>query len=310
MPQGTKARTGNQHTAARWAAFLRKSGHRVAVADAWEGGKEDLLIALHARKSAASVVAFHRAYPDRPLIVALTGTDLYRDIDTSAEARDAMEVATRLIVLQPAGLDRLARPLRAKTHVVFQSSDTRLAHQPPKDRFRVIVVGNLREEKDPFRAAAALAHLPQDPRIEVVQVGAALSDEMAATAAGWVAREPRYRWVGGRSHGEALRAMAQSHLLVVSSVMEGGANVICEAARIGVPVLASKVSGNVGMLGAGYRGYFPLGDERRLARLVGRAAADRAFYRALKGAVRARRGLFAPAAERRALVAVVERAMA
>ncbi|CAN0079841.1 unnamed protein product, partial [Phaeothamnion confervicola] len=285
-------------------------GHRVAVKEAWERGTGDVLVALHARKSAVSVEAFHRAHPDRPLIVALTGTDLYRDIGTSAEAKRSLALATRLIVLQPAGLAQLARPLRAKTSVVFQSSDTRLAHRPPKDRFRVIVVGNLRPEKDPFRAVAALAHLPPGPRIEVVQVGAALSDEMADTAAGWAAREPRYRWAGGRPHGEALKAMAQSHLLVVSSVMEGGANVICEAARIGVPVLASKVSGNVGMLGAGYRGFFPLGDERRLARLVGRAAADRAFYRALKDAVRARRGLFAPAAERRALLAAIAGAAA
>jgi putative glycosyltransferase (TIGR04348 family) len=305
MPQGTAARTGNQHTALRWAGFLRKSGHRVSVKEEWDGAAADLLIALHAKKSAVSVERFHHAHPDRPLIVALTGTDLYRDIEAFPEARRSMELASRLVVLQSHGRTRLARHLRAKTRVIYQSADTRLAHRPPKGVFRVIVVGNLRAEKDPFRAVSALARLPGDAEIEVVQVGAALLPEMAAEARRWMKEEPRYRWVKSLPHPEAMRAMARSHLLVVSSVMEGGANVICEASRIGVPVLASRVSGNLGMLGADYGGYFPLYDDRKLARLIDRAATDKAFYRGLKAAVLARRPLFAPAAERLALAGLV-----
>jgi putative glycosyltransferase (TIGR04348 family) len=305
MPEGTAARTGNQHTAQRWAGFLRKGRHRVSVAEKWDGAATDALIALHARKSAASVERFHRAHPDLPLIVALTGTDLYRDIETFPEARRSLDLATCLILLQPHGRTRLERRLRPKARVIFQSADTRLSHRPPRGTFRVIVVGNLREEKDPFRAVAALSRLPHDARIEVVQVGAALSPDMAAEAARWAKREPRYRWRKGMPHPEALRAIAQSHLLVVSSVMEGGANVICEAARIGVPVLASRISGNLGMLGPDYQGYFPLRDDARLGRLIARASTDRDFYRILKGAVVARRRLFAPGAERNALARLV-----
>src|SRR5687767_10439736 len=84
MPPGTARRTGNHHTAQRWAGFLRKSGHRVVVEEEWDGSAADALIALHARKSAASVGRFHHVHRERPLIVALTGTDLYRDIETSA----------------------------------------------------------------------------------------------------------------------------------------------------------------------------------------------------------------------------------
>lgn len=301
MPRGTADRTGNHHTAQRWAGFLRKSGHRVAIVEEWGGEEADLMVALHARKSAASVEKFHRAHADRPLIVALTGTDLYRDIETSAEAQHALRLATRLVVLQPQGRTRLDRKLRAKTRVIYQSSDTRLAHRPPKGKFRVIVVGNLRDEKDPFRAAAALTHLPESADIEVVQVGAALSPEMAREAKKIARQDPRYRWAGSKPHGETLRAMARSHLLVVSSVMEGGANVICEASRIGMPVLASRVSGNVGMLGAGYGGYYPLFDDRRLARLIERASSDKVYYTKLKRAVVALRPHFAPAAEKRGL---------
>ena len=301
MPPGTAVRTGNHHTAQRWAGFLRKSGHRVSIEEEWNGANVDALIALHARKSAASVERFHEKYPERPLIVALTGTDLYRDIDNSAEARHALELASRLIVLQPRGRSHLARNLRAKTRVVFQSSDTRLTHRPLKSRFRVIVVGNLREEKDPFRSVEALAHLPSRDRIELVQLGASLAPEMAKTAGRWMKVDSRYHWIGSRPHAQALREIASSHLLVVSSVMEGGANVICEAARIGVPVLASRVSGNIGMLEADYPGYFALFDDRKLARLIARAIDDKAFYASLKRAVLARRPLFAPAAERRGL---------
>jgi len=297
MPPGTARRTGNHHTAQRWAGFLRQCGHRVILEEAWDGSAVDALVALHARKSAASVGRFHHVHGDRPLIVALTGTDLYRDIETSAEAQRALELASRLVLLQPEGRKRLAPALRAKTRVIFQSSATRLSHRPPKGVFRITVVGNLREEKDPFRAAAALAHLSHATPVEVVQVGAALTPEMATAARVLGRHEPRYRWVGSLRHDEALCHIAQSHLLVVSSVMEGGANVICEAARIGVPVLASRIEGNVGMLGAKYPGYFPLFDECRLARLIDRASTDRAFYSKLKAGVTARRALFAPAAE-------------
>ena len=298
MPSGTAERTGNHHTAQRWAGFLRSSGHRVTIEEEWGGAGVDALIALHARKSAHSVERFHREYAERPLIVALTGTDLYRDIETSAEARRALNVATRLVVLQPQGRTRLAPSLRSKTRVIFQSSDTRLTHRPSKKRFRIVVVGNLRDEKDPFRAATALARLPSHPGIEVVQIGASLAPEMKRAARRFERHDPRYAWIGSQPHGEALRRMAASHLLVVSSVMEGGANVICEASRIGVPVLASRVSGNIGMLGAGYAGYFPLFDDRELARLIERASGDKAFYAKLKQAVSVRRALFAPSAEK------------
>ena len=306
MPAGAAPRSGNQHTAARWAGFLRGLGHRVAVVQQWEGEAADVLIALHARKSSPSIEKFHQACPELPLVVVLTGTDLYRDIRMDAAARRSLELASRLVVLQPAGLRELPKRLRAKTRVIFQSSDTKIRHRPPRNRFRVAVVGHLREEKDPFRAVIALARLPELENVELVQLGEALTPEMANAAKAWARREPRYRWLGSKPHADALRRLAASHLLVVSSVMEGGANVICEASRIGVPVLASRVPGNVGMLGSDYPGYFPLFDDRRLARLVERAVTDPDDYRKLKRAVRRRRGLFAPAQERRGLALLLK----
>jgi len=301
MPASADARSGNRHTAHRWAGFLRNLGHRVAVTYDWAGSNADILIALHARKSYASIEKFHRLRPDAPLIVTLTGTDLYRDIHDSREAQHALELATRLIVLQERGIRELPRQHRSKTRVIYQSAAVNVRHAPASKNFRVAVVGHLRQEKDPFRAVSALKHLRQDANIEVIQLGAALTPDMASEAEHWMQCEPRYRWLGSKPHAQTLRMMAGCHVLVVSSVMEGGANVICEAARIGVPVIASRVSGNVGMLGNDYPGYFTLSDESRLARLIVRAADDTVFYGKLKQGIKARKALFAPSAERRGL---------
>jgi putative glycosyltransferase (TIGR04348 family) len=304
-PAGAGTRNGNRHTALRWAAFLRRAGHRVSVALAWDGAPCDLLLALHARRSHDSIARYRRLHPRGPLAVVLTGTDLYRDLPASAEARRSLELADRLIVLQEEASRRLAPRLRRKTRVVYQSAAPGARRAPPAGLFRVAVIGHLRDEKDPFRAAAALARLPQEPAIEVVHVGAALSADMAREARRRMRGEPRYRWLGGLPHARALAWLARSHLLVVSSRMEGGANVIAEAARICTPVLASGVPGNIGMLGRGYPGYFPLGDERALARLMARAQRQAEFYRRLQRALAARRARFAPSAERSALSAAL-----
>ncbi len=301
VPSSAISRSGNHHTAARWAGFLRGLGHRVRIVKEWRSGQDDLLLALHARKSATSIRRFSDKRPAAPIVLALTGTDLYRDIRTDAEARQSLGLASRLIVLQEEGLRELSPFLRGKTRVVHQSSDTGLRHAPEKSCFRVAVVGHLREEKDPFRAVMALRRIPREVPVEVLQLGAALNREMRTRARGWAKIERRYRWPGSVPHAAALRSLASSHVLVVSSEMEGGANVICEAARIGVPVLASKVPGNVGMLGRGYPGYFPLRDEKTLARLIERCRTDRDFYAKLRRALLARQSLFSPASERAAL---------
>jgi putative glycosyltransferase (TIGR04348 family) len=301
VPPSAVPRSGNRHTAARWAGFLRGMRHRVRVVTEWRGGKDDLLLALHARKSFDSVRRFSDRRPEAPVVVALTGTDLYRDIRMHAEARQSLGLAARLVVLQEEGLRELSGYSRQKTRIVYQSSDVKLRHAPDNSSFRVSVIGHLRSEKDPFRAVMALRRIGRATPVEVVQIGAALDRGMRERCRAWMKLERRYRWLGSVTHHRAMRWLASSHVLVVSSVMEGGANVICEAARIGVPVLASRVPGNVGMLGRGYPGYFPLFDDKALARLIERCRKDASFYKKLRGALLRRRSRFAPEAERAAL---------
>lgn len=307
-PARPGSRSGNRHTALRWATFLRAAGHRVMLGTQWDlDPATELLLALHARRSHASIRAFAQRYPARPLVVALTGTDVYRDIHVSDEARASLGMATRMIVLQPKAAQELPARLRRRVRVVVQSSATRLRQRPVRCRFRVCVVGHLREEKDPLRALAALAHLdPAALEVEVLQLGAALDDDLAQRARTAMRREPRYRWLGDVPHSSALRWLASSHLMIISSRMEGGANVVSEAIRIGVPVLASRISGNIGLLGATYPAYFPVADDRALARLVLRAASDPAYYAMLKRCLRALRPMVSPPSEAKALLAALQ----
>lgn len=300
-PAAAGSRTGNLHTAQRWAAMLRAAGHKVSVATEWHAAPADILFALHARRSHQSVLRYHQAYPDGNLVVVLTGTDLYRDIRDDAGAQLSLKLARRLVVLQEEGLKALPRPFRAKTRVVYQSARVKTRPVPPKAIFRVCVLGHLREEKDPFRAALALKLMPQQTPIELVHIGSALTPALAAQAQTLMLQDPRYRWLGGLPHWRALHWLGRSQLMVISSRMEGGANAIAEAACAGVPVLASAISGNIGMLGPGYPGYFPLGDEKALARLLTKAMRHQAYCQSLKRGIAARRHLFRPQSEQASL---------
>jgi len=300
-PAGARSRSGNRHTAVRWAAMLRALGHKVRVSVSWDGQPADVMIALHARRSHAAIVQFRERFPDSPLVVVLTGTDLYRDIHRDRDAQSSLALADRLVVLQEMGRLELPARFRRKTRVIYQSAEVHVSPEPPSRRFRVAVIGHLREEKDPFRTALALAHLRDLPEVEVVHLGEALSPDMVREARRLMRSDPRYRWLGNVPHWAALRWLSRSHVLVVSSRMEGGANVICEAAAAGVPVIASRVSGNIGMLGRGYPGYYPLADWRGLARQIRRAAHDPGYYARLKHLVTTRRALFRPIAEREGL---------
>lgn len=296
-PAAARSRHGNRNTAMRWTGLLRALGHRVTVQVSWDGAPADLVIALHARRSHDSLKHFKRVLPARPLILALTGTDLYHDIRVDDSARESMRMADRMIVLQDMAPRELSPALRAKTRVIYQSVP-RIPRRPSlKHRFEVVVSGHLRAEKDPFRAAAAAAYLPEKSRIHIVHMGGAMSGEMECEARDWMAREPRYRWLGNLPHWIALRRLARARLMVISSRMEGGANVVSEALSAGVPVIASRIPGNIGMLGRDYAGFYPVGNEKALARLLWRAESDLVFYRLLGAQCAARRHLVSPRLE-------------
>ncbi len=302
-PAPPGSRTGNATTAARWSRRLRQLGHRVAVRTTWDGEACDVLVALHARKSARSVARFRRAHPGRPIVVVLTGTDLYRDLPRNASARRTIATATCLVVLQPLALGTLPLACRSKTHVILQSATAPQRRGKPwrKPRFLdVVVLAHLRAVKDPLRAARAARLLPTGSRIRVVHAGAALTPADAVRARAEMLRNPRYLWLGSLPPRRAHQLLQAAGALVLSSRLEGGANVVSEAIACGVPVLASRIPGSVGLLGARYPGYFAPGDTRGLARLLHRFETDPRFRARLLQDVRRLAPRFTAARERAA----------
>jgi putative glycosyltransferase (TIGR04348 family) len=306
-PAPPKSRYGNRVTALRWARIIRKLGHSVSVTQAYDGGGLELLIGLHAHRSHSSIARFHREHSDIPIVVALTGTDLYRDLERSKRAQQSLELATRIVVLQPKALEALRPCWREKTRVIYQSVEpvtgearslnVRRSASSAQQTFDVCVVGHLRPVKDPFRTAMASRLLPASSRIRVVHVGGAMTPQQERRALTEMKTNPRYRWLGEQSAARVRRILRRSDLCVLSSRSEGGANALGEAIVAGVPLLASRIPGSVGILGDNYPGYFEFGATNELTGLMSRAERDPAFFRGLKQACNRLVPLFDPARE-------------
>jgi putative glycosyltransferase (TIGR04348 family) len=294
-PESPSLTLGNSITANRWAGILRALGHEVDISGTWNGEDCELLIALHARRSEPSIEQYRRAHPARPVILALTGTDLYRDLRLSDAGHRSLALATRIVGLQEAAKDELDAGAGAKLSIIYQSAIPPCVRKPLSgDYFDVCVLSHLRAVKDPLRAAWAARLLRSESRVRVTHAGRVLESEWEAKARAEEIANPRYRWVGELSHPAAMELLAASRLLVLSSMMEGGASAIAEAVVCGVPVLCSDIPGNVGMLGSGYPGYFRLSDTEQLAELLTRCEFDREFLAGLHGFIAQLRHRFAP----------------
>jgi len=306
---------GNWQTARRWRHFLA-TRYRVRFARVWPdgaAGRDDAMIALHARRSAASIAAWHARLGSDRLAVVLTGTDLYRDIGEDAAARRSLALAGALVVLQERGPLALPAEYRAKARVIFQSTTARMALPKSDRRLRALMVGHLRAEKSPETLFAAARLLASRPDILIDHVGAALDPALAGAARKTMAYTPRYRWLGSRPHEETRRRIQRADLLVHASRMEGGAHVVMEAVASGTPVLASRIDGNVGMLGEAYEGYFPWDDASALAGLLLSCRESQPWRHAGSGLLallaaqcRSRAPLFEPAVERDAVQRLVD----
>ena len=301
-PAPRHSRAGNRTTARRWARVLRELGHRVTVATGYEGRRFDLMVGLHAWRSHDSIVSFRQRWPGASLFVALTGTDLYQFIDSHPEdTLRSIEFADELIVLHELAHEALPAAARDKVHVMYQSAEPLPWPRKPSVRhFDVCVVGHLRDEKDPLRAAMAARALDPASRIRVLQYGQARQQRWANRAEAEMARNNRYKWFGEVPQWRVRRAYARCQLMVLSSEMEGGANVISEAIVAGLPILASAIPGSVGLLGRDYAGYFPVRDTTALKALLERSESDPKFVECLRRQCEARASLFAPERQREA----------
>ena len=257
------------------------------------------MVAVHAWRSADAIERFKARYPANPVVLQLSGTDIYQYLRSDpAPTLRAMKLADRMVGLNDLVSKVIPKELRKRLRIIFQSAPPPTKTRRPATRSVIVaVIGHLRDVKDPLRTAAAARLLPAESRIRIEQVGRAYTAQWAARARAEMKANKRYRWRDDVPPASVRRLLARSHAMVISSVSEGGANVISEAAVAGVPILASRMDGNVGLLGSDYPGYFPVGDTRALARLLERLEQEPAFARLLATAIARRAPLFRPARE-------------
>ena len=294
-PAPPYSRNGNRVTANRWAGILRSLGHRVTISQTYNGQDFDLLVAIHALRSAEAVVAFKARRPANPIVVLLAGTDVYGPLYEEGGG-PVLDAADRLVTLQRLAVDELRPEHKDKVRTIVQSARPMPTSGPsPNARhFDVTVVGHLRPVKDPFLTAEATRRLPRESRIRVLQLGDSMGSAMTRRASAFAARNSRYTWIRGLPAWRARRLLKRSQVMVISSLSEGGANVVSEAAVDGVPILASRMPGNVGLLGDDYPGYFPVGDSSELRRLLLCCETDPTFLTHLREAEAPLRSLLDP----------------
>lgn len=313
-PATAQANNGNWRTAVQWQRALQAQ-HDVRIVPHWpdaQAARDDQLWALHARKSAPSIRAWHQERGAQGLAVVLTGTDLYPDITSDPAAMRSVEQAAACVVLQALGVAALPDPFRHKTHVIEQSVTPPNKPSPKRATdFRVVMVGHLRHEKNPSLLWRALAHIPVQSGVVVEHIGHALEPQWAERAQQAMRQYPHYRWLGGLSHETTLHHIQQARLLVHTSHQEGAAIVLAEAVCCSTPVLATRIAGHVGTLGADYAGFVTPDDERMLAAQVlacaqGHPHRPSALLVQLQQQGRARAPWFAPAREQGLLLRLAE----
>ena len=193
-----------------------------------------------------------------------------------------MELADAMVCLHDLVKEITPISLQSKLHVIFQSAKPLTGPRKFSGRnFNICVVSHLREIKDPMRTALAVRTVPNQSKIKVTHLGMAHDGRSAARAIREMKQNPRYVWKGEVAGWQVRQELKRSHLMVISSRAEGGANVISEAVVAGVPVIASKIDGNVGLLGKNYRGYYPVGNTKELRKVILKAEKDKVFFQSL-----------------------------
>jgi putative glycosyltransferase (TIGR04348 family) len=285
---------------------LRELGNEVNIQRDWNGEECDLLIALHAGHSFPAMQRFREKRQRAPLILALTGTDIYSDLEQGADAMRSLDLATRIVVLQELAAGAVPESARGKVSVIYQSAE-RPVISPPREEgcFQVCVLAHVRRVKDPLRAAYAVRELPASSKIQIKHAGAVLDPEFERQVQDEQRTNPRYRWLGPLTHEKAVDLLARSHVLVLTSHLEGGANAVSEAIAVCTPVISSRIPGSVGILGKEYPGYFPVGDSVALREQLQKAESNDRFYRDLQDRVARLRPLVSADREREAWSALL-----
>jgi glycosyltransferase involved in cell wall biosynthesis len=272
---------GNSVCAQRTAAIFERLGQELTFSESSTASKQfDFAIVQHAKRSEQVINSYHG---ELPIVLVITGTELLvaaDDIDASLTKASVIVVTSQQIADELP--QRFAEKIRIIPRSVLLPDDYQLYRD---DDFRksnvVAVLGHLRDVKRPATIAAAVRLLAPDSKLVVHHFGAALTPEMESWAINETKTNDRFQWLGEVTRIDALAAMRTSLLTVNSSLVEGGANTIAESIVAGIPVLATPIAGNIGLLGTEYPGYFPIDDATKLAELLTLVEERGDFYESL-----------------------------
>jgi glycosyltransferase involved in cell wall biosynthesis len=297
-PEKADVVTGNSCSAEQWREVLLALGHDVVIDGSCKHHQADLLIALNAEKMRSEIAAFSRSNPGSKIVVILTGTDIYPAL--SGLSLESIRMADRLVALQGKAIRQVPEKFHDKVRIIVQgatSSGSGAKGESKGNAFTVAVVANLREVKDPFRAAAAVKLMPLDSRILIRHAGFPLDTGAEEHARRESSENPRYKWIGGLSPAEARKLISESDILLVTSLNEGAGRVVGEAITDDTPVIATRVEGITGLVGDNYGGLFPAGDTAALAALLSRAESEQGFLEELSRSCREIAPVFEPVKE-------------
>ena len=307
-PANKQTKNGNRTSIVRWAKFLKSYGHNIQINTEYDGSACDIMIALHAWHSAEAINLYKAKYPKGHLIVALGGTDVNTFLKTDPNVTlPAMEKADALVCLHDQIGEALPQHLTKKLHIIFQSAlPLKQQRKPSKRNFDICIIGHLRDEKDPLRTAMAVRLLDESSKIRVFHLGKAHNKAWAIAAKKEQIENPRYHWLGEVTAAQVRREFIKTQLMVLSSNQEGGANVISEAIVAGVPIIASNIPGNSGLLGHNYPGLYPVRNEKALSILLQKAETNPDFLHQLRQACSKLKQRFSPEREAEAWAKLIK----
>jgi glycosyltransferase involved in cell wall biosynthesis len=273
-----------------------RAGALTAIAVAFArtpGGGPALVVTVHNAPPASGVTG--AVYRVLELIVARNADSVLcvsPDLEDRMRAAGARRVGHAVVPAAPAGL---TGDVSAQTRAALRAE---FGAEP--DQAIVLAVGRLAAQKGfglLLDAAAGWRDVQPEPLLVIAGQGP-LAAELQAQAA---SLGLTVRFVGQRRDVSALLAAAD--VFVLPSVWEGQALILQEALRAGVPIVATRVGGNSGLLGEDAAILVPGGDAHALAEAVRAVLGDPALAARLRAAAAARA---LPAADEAVTAALAE----
>lgn len=278
--------TGLYTTARRWETIFRQLGHNVRIASPSDAVTEtDILVALNPVRCSSYLEDLPLS--ETPLIVVLTGTDIYNELKKKPNFYRHLESARVLIGLHPGITEEVPERYRSKLRVIVQSAPNQKSRPQNNILYgQAIFIANLRYFKRPMTVFAAACALNENVNINITHIGDIVDDEYHF----WSQPEfhktvPRYNWLGAKTREDTASALASSDVMLIASSTEGGSNVQSEAISAGVPIISSRNRCVESLLGSDYPGLFDTDNHHQLACLIEKFFVDHSFRELLKSNV-------------------------